>query len=74
MNLLTHIMTFVNIAGTDLKGVKLGDFEGFFHDVSGSVYALNQSSLLVKDFTYDGTGPDAFFWAGTDSEYPRSGN
>ena len=54
--------------------LKLGDFEGFFHDVSGSVYALNQSSLLVKDFTYDGTGPDAFFWAGTDSEYPRSGN
>ena len=36
------------IPGTNYSGVKLGDFEGFFHDVSGSVYALNQSALLVK--------------------------
>ena len=36
------------IPGTNYSGVKLGDFEGFFHDVSGSVYALNQSTLLVK--------------------------
>ena len=36
------------IPGTSYSGVKLGDFQGFFHDVSGSVYALNQSTLLVK--------------------------
>ena len=31
----------------------------------GEVYAHNESTLVVKDFTYDGEGVDVFFWAVT---------
>jgi len=58
------------IPGTELEGIKVGVFQEFFHEVAGTVYALNQSALLVKDFQYDGGGPDAFFWAGSHTEYP----
>lgn len=30
----------------------------------GSVYAVDESTLFIKNFAYDGTGPDAFFWVG----------
>lgn len=30
----------------------------------GTVYAVDESTLFIKDFAYDGTGPDAFFWVG----------
>ena len=29
------------------------------------MYTINSSVLVIKDFHYDGSGPDAFFWAGT---------
>ena len=32
--------------------------------LQGSVYAVNSSMLLIKDFSYDGGGPDAFFYVG----------
>ena len=50
----------------------MGEFTDHQHDVSGSVYAINETLLLVKGFTYDGLGPDAFFWAGTDSDRPTT--
>lgn len=28
------------------------------------VYAVDESTLFIKSFAYDGTGPDAFFWVG----------
>ena len=30
----------------------------------GNLFALSNSTLLIKDLTYDGLGPDAFFLAG----------
>lgn len=30
----------------------------------GDVYAVDESTLFIKGFAYDGTGPDAFFWVG----------
>lgn len=30
----------------------------------GQIYAVDESTLFVKSFAYDGTGPDAFFWVG----------
>merc|ERR1719244_237236 len=44
---------------TDLK--KIGDFVKLAHGVSGTAYAVNKSTILIKGFTYDGKGPDAFF-------------
>ncbi|XP_020281703.1 protein Skeletor, isoforms B/C isoform X1 [Pseudomyrmex gracilis] len=34
------------------------------HGVSGEVYAVDARTLFIKDFTYDGEGPAAFFYAG----------
>lgn len=32
--------------------------------IEGDVYAIDESTLFIKGFAYDGTGPDAFFWVG----------
>ena len=33
--------------------------------VSGEVFAVDDSTILLKDFVYDGNGKDTFFWAGS---------
>ena len=30
----------------------------------GNLFALSNSTLLIRDLSYDGLGPDAFFLAG----------
>ena len=49
----------------------LGRLTGHDHDVSGDVLAPNSNSLLIKNFKYDGRGPDAFFWVGTSGNEPN---
>ena len=44
----------------------VGEFKNVQHGVGGTVYITDEHTLLIKGFTYDGLGPDAFFWAGTD--------
>merc|ERR1711915_830874 len=46
--------------------VKIGDIKTLHHAVSGEVYALDDKTLMVQNFNYDGAGPDAFFWVGVD--------
>lgn len=36
----------------------------FVFSLEGDVYAIDESTLFIKGFAYDGTGPDAFFWVG----------
>jgi len=45
---------------------KIGDFTNYAHGIGGTVYVLDEKTLLIKGFTYDGAGPDAFFWVGTE--------
>lgn len=45
--------------------VAIGRLSELSHSVSGNVVANSLSTLLIKDFTYDGTGPDTFFLIGT---------
>ena len=33
--------------------------------MNGEVYAVDQNTLLIRNFVYDGNGKDTFFWAGT---------
>lgn len=47
------------------KGKFLGKFKSYHHEVSGDVYVVDQFTLLITDFNYDGTGSDTFFWCGT---------
>lgn len=32
--------------------------------VSGEVYAVDEWTIILVNFNYDGTGDDTFFWAG----------
>jgi len=58
------------IPGTNFRGLFIGDFQNHFHDIDGALYALNETALFIKNFKYDGGGPDAFFWAGTEGNRP----
>jgi len=37
--------------------------------VAGDVYAVDETTLLVKNFVYDGNGKDTFFWAGSSNRW-----
>lgn len=52
------------VASASAEKIKLGDIETFHHGAGGEVFALDEKTLMIKDFTYDGAGPDAFFWVG----------
>ena len=52
------------VASTSGETVKLGDFKTYSHDVTGEVFAVDDETILIKGFNYDGQGPDAFFWVG----------
>ena len=52
--------------------MKIGEFSGYHYGVGGTLYALNESTLFIKDFTYTGGGPDAFFTVGSQSKQPNS--
>lgn len=45
-------------------GVLIGKLQNFAHGISGTAYAVDESTIFIKGFSYDGTGPDAFFWIG----------
>merc|ERR1712037_437444 len=51
----------------DVDGLReLGSLEEFFHEVSGTVFELNEEFLLIKDFNYNHVeGPAPIFLAGT---------
>eukprot|EP00092_Neocalanus_flemingeri_P050266 GFUD01058046.1.p1 GENE.GFUD01058046.1~~GFUD01058046.1.p1 ORF type:complete len:142 (-),score=23.89 GFUD01058046.1:98-523(-) len=46
------------------KKVKIGNISTLHHAVSGELYALDDKTLMVKNFNYDGAGPDTFFRIG----------
>ncbi|KAK9889864.1 hypothetical protein WA026_007230 [Henosepilachna vigintioctopunctata] len=45
-------------------GKLIGKLSELHHGVSGEVYAVDSRTLYIKDFTYDGQGPAAYFYAG----------
>jgi len=54
------------------EAVFVGEFINIFHDIEGQVYKLSDTQLLIKNFNYDGEGPDAFFLAGASGTKPKS--
>ncbi|XP_028157602.1 protein Skeletor, isoforms B/C isoform X2 [Ostrinia furnacalis] len=36
----------------------------YAHGIRGQVFAVDEHTVFVKGFAYDGTGPDAYFWVG----------
>ncbi|XP_046416133.1 protein Skeletor, isoforms B/C isoform X2 [Neodiprion fabricii] len=45
-------------------GKPLGKLSQLHHGVSGEVFAVDGRTLYIKDLTYDGEGPAAYFYAG----------
>ncbi|KAJ8970089.1 hypothetical protein NQ314_001400, partial [Rhamnusium bicolor] len=46
------------------RGKYLGKLNSYHHQVSGDIYAVDDWTLLLTSFSYDGNGADTFFWAG----------
>ncbi|XP_015430198.1 PREDICTED: protein Skeletor, isoforms B/C-like [Dufourea novaeangliae] len=46
-------------------GKHIGKLSELHHGVSGEVYAVDGRTLFIKDFTYDGEAPTAYFYVGT---------
>ena len=66
MSLLLTLVALVALGGNvHSKGIGLGNLINRQHGIGGTVYGVDEKTLLIKGFTYDGLGPDAFFWAGT---------
>ena len=66
MSLLLTLVALVALGGNvHSEGIGLGNLINRQHGIGGTVYAIDEKTLLIKGFTYDGAGPDAFFWAGT---------
>ncbi|KAL4706946.1 hypothetical protein ACJJTC_005215 [Scirpophaga incertulas] len=45
-------------------GRLIGRLTQYAHGIRGTVYAVDESTVYVRGFAYDGTGPDAYFWMG----------
>ncbi|XP_071502087.1 protein Skeletor, isoforms B/C-like [Diadema antillarum] len=50
-----------------------GDRQEEHHNVEGSVYAVDDDTLQIVGFSYDGLGPDAFFYIGTEGNPSANG-
>ena len=52
------------------KGQFIGDFKTYQHGVSGQLYAVDEQTLRIENFNYDGKGPDAYFIGGIKGSKP----
>jgi hypothetical protein len=63
----------VSAVGTPYFGKSLGSFKTYNHGVKGDLFAVDSRTILIKGFSYDGQGPDAFFWAGNTAKTSADG-
>jgi len=47
-------------------------FVQFFHDVAGQVTVVDDCTLEIRGFAYDGLGPDVYFFAAQGIDYASS--
>ena len=50
----------------------IGNFTTHTHGVVGQVFAVDERTLRIEGFTYDGEAPDAFFFVGIQGARPES--
>ena len=41
----------------------LGTFKNPSHDVKGDIFMLDQNTLYIQGFSFDGQAPDPYFWS-----------
>lgn len=44
-------------------------FSNFAHDIGGTLTLIDDRTIEISNFTYDGGGPSVFFYTGTDGNY-----
>ncbi|MEE9332883.1 MAG: DM13 domain-containing protein [Granulosicoccaceae bacterium] len=60
--------------GTDHPAVgQEAELSTIAHNVSGTVRVIDNCTLQITDFTYDGRGPTVFFWGGVSRDYVGPG-
>merc|ERR1712038_1776049 len=62
---------FSTTSDTGMK--QIGSFVELHHGVAGDVFALDEETIVIKNFVYDGQGPDAFLLAGTSGQPSKGG-
>lgn len=71
--MLRFVVTACLLGLATAELTKVADITTKAHGVAGTLYAKDAKHLVIKGFTYDGAGPDAFFWVGTDGSPGRHG-
>lgn len=51
--------------GRNYYGTYIGNLTTYAHDIRGDVYVIDESTLFLKNFSYDGGAPTAYFWVGS---------
>ncbi|XP_049527460.1 protein Skeletor, isoforms B/C-like [Dermacentor silvarum] len=64
------------LAGTSAvyHGKLIGSVTTYYHNFRGTVYAAAAKSVVITDLNYDGGGPAAHFWAGSNSGLDPNGD
>lgn len=70
------VAALVEAAGRPVAAaeVPLGALSTLAHDVAGNVVVINERVVEVRNFVYDGTGPAAFWWAGSGDRPDEAGS
>lgn len=63
-NVFLFLIVFCQDDEGPYRGKYIGKLNSYHHQVSGDVYAVDEYTLLLVAFNYDGNGADTFFWAG----------
>lgn len=53
-------------------GTLIGRLNRRDHNVSGEVFAVDEQTLFIKNFNYDGLAPDAYFWSSVSAPQPSA--
>lgn len=61
-----------SVANGKYKGTYIGQFSTLHHAVGGHVYAIDNITMYIEGFNYDGEAPDAFFFAGNNTPEPSN--
>ncbi|KOC68274.1 Protein Skeletor, isoforms B/C [Habropoda laboriosa] len=49
-------------------GKPIGNLTKYAHKINGEAYVVDDTTIFIKGFSYDGTGPDAYFWVGNSTK------
>lgn len=66
------IGTDINCSSSHSKVGTTGLFSTFAHSVSGTLTIVDDCTIEITGFNYDGGGPQVYFYAGTNANYQNS--